>query len=269
METFALGGAALLLFGLTHIASGYERAPNIVATRAAMIGRMMYGVAMPAFGVLHFVYIAYVAFVIPNVDSRARCLRLRHRCRARRLGARHPHRRARPPRRVLHGRDVRKLGAHSSTPRAWLAHYGEPSEWTSMLDRARHVRRRIAHRVGALQYSRSAGVPSPQRQHTRETSGHEPGRDLPRGLRRGDAAPPAPASRECRARAGSGVRIRNPSRGTSRAARVVDPRLGDEHRDRVEARSHDDAQLQLREDRYAPRGFSTKTCARRLRRCAS
>jgi uncharacterized membrane protein YphA (DoxX/SURF4 family) len=65
-ETFALSGAALVLFGLTRGAAGYEREPDAVATRASMIGRLIYGVSMPAFGVLHFLYIAYVAYVIPN-----------------------------------------------------------------------------------------------------------------------------------------------------------------------------------------------------------
>ena len=47
-------------------AAGYEREPDLIARRAATIGRIMYGVSMPAFGVLHFIYIAYVASVIPN-----------------------------------------------------------------------------------------------------------------------------------------------------------------------------------------------------------
>ena len=65
LETLALGGAALLLFGLTKAAAGYERAPDPIAIRCTMIGRLMYGVAMPGFGALHFIYIAYVASVIP------------------------------------------------------------------------------------------------------------------------------------------------------------------------------------------------------------
>jgi uncharacterized membrane protein YphA (DoxX/SURF4 family) len=66
LETFALGGAAVLLFGLTKVAAGYERAPDPLAVRSAMIGRLMYGIAMPGFGVLHFIYMAYVASVIPS-----------------------------------------------------------------------------------------------------------------------------------------------------------------------------------------------------------
>ena len=66
LETFALSGAALLLFGLARGAAGWTREPEPVAERAATIGRIMYGVSMPGFGVLHFIYIAYVASVIPS-----------------------------------------------------------------------------------------------------------------------------------------------------------------------------------------------------------
>jgi uncharacterized membrane protein len=65
-ETFALGGAALVLFGLMRSAAGYEREPEPIARRATTIGRLMYGASMPAFGVLHYIYIAYVASVIPD-----------------------------------------------------------------------------------------------------------------------------------------------------------------------------------------------------------
>lgn len=65
LETFALGGAAILLFGLTRAAAGYERAPDPIAMRCTRIGRLIYGISMPGFGVLHFVYISYVASVIP------------------------------------------------------------------------------------------------------------------------------------------------------------------------------------------------------------
>ena len=65
-ETFALSGAAVLLFGLMKLAAGYEREPEPIARRAATIGRIMYGVSMPVFGALHFIYIAYVASVIPG-----------------------------------------------------------------------------------------------------------------------------------------------------------------------------------------------------------
>jgi len=55
LETFALSGAAIVLFGLTR-----------GANRASTIGRILYGVAMPGFGVLHFIYVVYTASVIPN-----------------------------------------------------------------------------------------------------------------------------------------------------------------------------------------------------------
>jgi uncharacterized membrane protein YphA (DoxX/SURF4 family) len=56
-ETFALSGAALLLFGLTAASP---------ANRATAIGRLIYGASMPAFAVLHILYIPYVAYVIPS-----------------------------------------------------------------------------------------------------------------------------------------------------------------------------------------------------------
>jgi uncharacterized membrane protein YphA (DoxX/SURF4 family) len=66
LESIALGGAALLLFGLMKVAAGYEREPEPIARRAMSIGRIMYGAAMPAFGVLHFIYVGYVSSVIPG-----------------------------------------------------------------------------------------------------------------------------------------------------------------------------------------------------------
>jgi len=66
LETFALSGAAIVLFGLTRGAAGYEREPDQLARRASTIGRILYGVSMPGFGVLHFIYVAYTASVIPD-----------------------------------------------------------------------------------------------------------------------------------------------------------------------------------------------------------
>lgn len=65
-ETFALSGAALLLWGLTVRISGTDRTALSLASRATTIGRLMYGVSMPAFGVLHFLYIPYIVYVTPN-----------------------------------------------------------------------------------------------------------------------------------------------------------------------------------------------------------
>lgn len=62
-ESLALGGAALLLFGLT---AREKLSRHWLTTRAAAAGRLMYGASMPAFGVLHFLYISYVAFVTPS-----------------------------------------------------------------------------------------------------------------------------------------------------------------------------------------------------------
>jgi uncharacterized membrane protein YphA (DoxX/SURF4 family) len=66
LETFALSGAALVLFGITRRVSSHELASNAFANRATTIGRLIYGASMLAFGALHFLYIPYVAYVIPN-----------------------------------------------------------------------------------------------------------------------------------------------------------------------------------------------------------
>lgn len=55
-ETFALAGAALSLAGL---------APGTLAKQITTVGRIFYAVSLPVFGVLHFLYIGYVASVIP------------------------------------------------------------------------------------------------------------------------------------------------------------------------------------------------------------
>jgi uncharacterized membrane protein YphA (DoxX/SURF4 family) len=65
-ESLALSGAALLLWGLTVHASHSVRARSPLASRATMFGRLMYGVSMPLFGVLHFLYIPYIVFVTPT-----------------------------------------------------------------------------------------------------------------------------------------------------------------------------------------------------------
>jgi hypothetical protein len=68
-ETFALGGAALVLFGLTrlsHAESDTLDTLDTLATRCLLIGRTFFGISMIGFGALHFLYIAYVAFVIPG-----------------------------------------------------------------------------------------------------------------------------------------------------------------------------------------------------------
>ncbi|MDQ2766935.1 MAG: hypothetical protein M3Y30_07235 [Gemmatimonadota bacterium] len=132
LETLALSGAAVVLYGLMRGAAGYEREPEPVAGHAMKIGRIIYGICMPAFGVLHFVYIAYVAFVIPNWIPA-------HVFFAYATGIAH----------VASGLGIltgvlSRVAAYCTaamfgswvlivhSPRVW-AHLHEPSEWTSML----------------------------------------------------------------------------------------------------------------------------------------
>src|SRR5687767_1898162 len=55
MELVALGGAALMLMGM-----------SVGDSRLVLIGRRCFGVTLPVFGLLHFVYHDYVASVIPS-----------------------------------------------------------------------------------------------------------------------------------------------------------------------------------------------------------
>jgi len=59
-EVFALGGAAWVLAGLSGAS-----ALRPVGAPPAILGRAMYGISLPVFGILHFVYARYVASVIP------------------------------------------------------------------------------------------------------------------------------------------------------------------------------------------------------------
>lgn len=65
-ETFALSGVALVLFGLTRLSVAWRRIPDELTARCITIGRIFVGVSMLGFGTLHFLYIPYVAVVIPN-----------------------------------------------------------------------------------------------------------------------------------------------------------------------------------------------------------
>jgi uncharacterized membrane protein len=65
-ETFALGGAALVLFGLTRLSSAWRGVPDEMSTRTITTGRIFFGISMLGFGALHFLYIPYVAYVIPS-----------------------------------------------------------------------------------------------------------------------------------------------------------------------------------------------------------
>ena len=65
-ECLALSGSAWVLAGLLEtgqaIRSGWDRTVD----RAARLGRFCFGLSLPAFGILHFIYIDYVASVIPG-----------------------------------------------------------------------------------------------------------------------------------------------------------------------------------------------------------
>ena len=63
-EVFAMAGAALALFGIASLPSLGDR--ELSARRAILIGRLCYAVSLPVFGVLHYMYIGYVASVIPS-----------------------------------------------------------------------------------------------------------------------------------------------------------------------------------------------------------
>ncbi len=65
-ETFALAGAALVLFGMTRLSAAWRGAPDATVSRSLLIGRICFGISMLGFGALHFIYITYVAFVIPS-----------------------------------------------------------------------------------------------------------------------------------------------------------------------------------------------------------
>ena len=65
-ESFALGGAALVLFGLTRPSGAWRGVPDAISARIIIIGRTFFGISMLGFGALHFLYSPYVASVIPN-----------------------------------------------------------------------------------------------------------------------------------------------------------------------------------------------------------
>jgi uncharacterized membrane protein len=63
-EAFAIGSAALVLFGLAPDTRA-GRTDGVLAARMVKIGRLFYALSLPVFGLLHFLYIGYVASVIP------------------------------------------------------------------------------------------------------------------------------------------------------------------------------------------------------------
>ena len=64
-ETLAIGGAALVLTGTLSVdrpdLRGWERA----MIKALPVGRYLFGLSLPVFGILHFIYLDYVAGAIP------------------------------------------------------------------------------------------------------------------------------------------------------------------------------------------------------------
>lgn len=65
-ESFALGGVSLSLFGLTRLSGAWRGSSDAISARSITIGRTFLGISMLGFGALHFLYIPYVASVIPN-----------------------------------------------------------------------------------------------------------------------------------------------------------------------------------------------------------
>lgn len=65
-ETLALCGSAWVLAGLLESRRSLRTGWDRFVERAAPAGRLCFGLSLPAFGVLHFVYIDYVASVIPG-----------------------------------------------------------------------------------------------------------------------------------------------------------------------------------------------------------
>ena len=61
-ETLALCGAAVALAAQDRAARG----TNGSGTRMATLGRVLFGITLPVFGALHFVYAAYVATLVPT-----------------------------------------------------------------------------------------------------------------------------------------------------------------------------------------------------------
>ena len=63
-ETFALGGAAFILAAL--LSKGSIQFLSSANPMLAIIGRYIYAFSMIIFGVQHFMYAQYIAFLIPN-----------------------------------------------------------------------------------------------------------------------------------------------------------------------------------------------------------
>ena len=64
-ETLALGGAAWVLAKVLSSEQSAEQTPNHFLEKMGVLGRLCFGISLPVFGVLHFIYYGYVASVIP------------------------------------------------------------------------------------------------------------------------------------------------------------------------------------------------------------
>lgn len=64
-ETLAIGGAALVLAAMLPCDRPARRDLSRSLTKALPVGRYLFGLSLPVFGILHFVYVDYVAAVTP------------------------------------------------------------------------------------------------------------------------------------------------------------------------------------------------------------
>jgi len=64
-EALALGGAALVLAGILSVDRPDLRGWDRAMVKALPVGRYLFGISLPVFGILHFIYVDYVAGAIP------------------------------------------------------------------------------------------------------------------------------------------------------------------------------------------------------------